>query len=540
MGSNNKIDDYSNSLSLAYIHLGRVALLADDPERALYYFESAQSLSSGSIRHALDLMITEADRCASLGDGRAAIQRWQDILCLFGDQASDYMYQRLSEASASNREGFGGSSEENRCWGDCHKHDVLEWLHRKLQPDLYLEIGVDQGLSLARAKGRAIGVDPRLQLKLNVDLPTTSQILPLSSDAYFRGLKVPELELAPDLVFIDGMHLFEFALRDFINVERYSAPGTLVVIDDIYPCHPVQAARRRKSGAWTGDIWKLHSVLRELRPDLTLVALNSYTTGLLLIAGLDSESAVLSEHYEEQVRHYKTIEVPPQEVLERQGAIPSAHPLVEQVVNVLAHSKQNGATVDEVQSTLLQLQPYVAETEAKFMGQAQDLSGYCGLPNAFTAIGECEGSTVFQVFFPEAKNPHYRVQASQRLRLPVTGEWITYCIDIPEYADLTQYPLRIDPATRVGTFSIEWMRLVEKTSHAVLYSAQLPEEFEELRLSEGLQRVESDSFFTLHSTNSDPQLYLPLLSVESLSKTEGVDLMLDIRICFYPSSNDSL
>jgi hypothetical protein len=67
------------------------------------------------------------------------------------------------------------------------------------------------------------------------------------------------LQPPPDLVFIDGMQLFEFALRDLINVERHAAPQTLVAIDDIYPCHPTQAERQRRSGAWTGDIWKVHA-----------------------------------------------------------------------------------------------------------------------------------------------------------------------------------------------------------------------------------------------------------------------------------------
>ena len=40
-----------------------------------------------------------------------------------------------------------------------------------------------------------------------------------------RRVHVPPDEPAPtlDLVFIDGMHLFEYALRDFMNVERYCA-----------------------------------------------------------------------------------------------------------------------------------------------------------------------------------------------------------------------------------------------------------------------------------------------------------------------------
>jgi hypothetical protein len=523
-------------LSSAYIHLGRAALFADDPERSLRSFESAQSMGVAGIQtHVLDLMIAEAERCARLGEGRAVIQRWQDMLCLLGEHAPDYMYQRLSDAYVSNRQGFGGTAEENRCWGDCHKYDVLEWLHEKLQPVLYLEIGVDQGLSLARAKGQAIGVDPRPQLDLKVSLPATSQILPLSSDAYFRTIKGSALVPAPGLVFIDGMHLFEFALRDFMNVERHSAPGTLVVIDDIYPCHPVQAVRRRKSGAWAGDIWKLHSVLRELRPDLTLIALNSYTTGLLLIAGLDPDSKVLHERYEDQVRRYKPIEHPPPGVLARHGAIPSAHPVVAEVVEVLAQGTRSGASVCEVQSALFQLRPRIAAAEEEFWGRAQSLAGHYGLERAFTAIGECDVATVFEVYFPQLQKPHYQERASQKLRLSVTGDWTTFSVDIPADTDLAQHSLRIDPAGRVGAVSIEWIRIVDKVSHAVVYRAELPEEFDRLRLSGGFERLANESVFSLYSASSDPQIYLPLLPAAG-EDSPGRRLQLQIRIRFNSNS----
>ncbi len=519
-------------LGYAYMHLGRAALFAEDSKRSLHYFEQAQEIGGLSIRaYAIDLLQAEADRCARLGQGREVVQRWQDMLCLLGENSSDYMYQRLSDAYAANKQGFGGTPAENRCWGDCHKHDVLEWLHERLKPDLYLEFGVDQGLSLARAKGPAIGVDPRPQLDLKVALPTSSQIFPLSSDAYFRKLENAKQKPVPDLVLIDGMHLFEFALRDFINVERYSAAGTLVVIDDIFPCHPVQGARRRKSTAWAGDIWKLHSVLRDLRPDLTLVALNSFTTGLLLVAGLDSGNKVLGENYDAVVAKYKPVEQPLQEVLERYGAIPSAHPVVAEVVEVLAHSKATKATVREVQAKLQQLHPRIVAVEKEFLGRAESLAGHCCLERAFTPIGECDGSTVFQVFFPEAQLPHYREQASQKLRLSATGDWSTFSINIPDDVDLTKNTLRIDPAGRVGTVQIQWIQITDKASGAVLYRADSQYGFEQLQFGGGLARLDGEQALCLSSTTTDSQIYLPLLSANESGIAEQ-QLKLEICLCF--------
>jgi hypothetical protein len=317
-------------------HLGRAALFADRADDAQRLLEEGVRLGvPGGASRSIDLMMAEAERCTRLGQDREAIQRWQDIASLLGENTPEHVYRQLSEAYARNRESFGGTPEENRVWGDCHKHDVLEWLHKELEPKLYLEIGVDEGLSLARAKGPAIGIDPRPDLKFKVELPSTTKILSMSSDAFFRDHAVHPLHQKPDLVFIDGMHLFEFSLRDFINVEKYSSPSTLVVIDDIYPCHPTQAKRRRKSNSWCGDVWKLQKILEQARPDLTLVTLNSYTTGLLLICGLDSDNRTLETEYDNWVERYATDEDPPLNIFARHGAIQSRNSLVAEIISGL-------------------------------------------------------------------------------------------------------------------------------------------------------------------------------------------------------------
>jgi hypothetical protein len=198
----------------AAVHLGRAFLLADQPGPALDHLHAAldHALPGGLLPH-MPLLIAEAERCTGLGDHREAIQRWQDIASLLGEATPGTIYHQLSAAYAANRAGFGGSKEENALWGDAPKHDVLAWLHRWLQPALYFEIGVDRGVSLACATGPAIGVDPRPELRLSAQLPPTAQIVASSSDAFFAQQAAALLQPAPELAFIDGMHLFEFALR---------------------------------------------------------------------------------------------------------------------------------------------------------------------------------------------------------------------------------------------------------------------------------------------------------------------------------------
>lgn len=213
-----------------------------------------------------------------------------------------------------------GSAEEEAVGGSAPYLEVLGSLHELLQPPLYLEIGVRHGRSLALAKGPAIGVDPAPEITVG-NLPATTRLIELASDDFFRDVAADVMPGGPDLAFIDGMHLFEYALRDFMHVERMAKPGTLVVIDDIYPSHPAQAERERRTRVWTGDIWKLQRCLSELRPDLILLALDTSPTGLLLIAGLNPTNRTLWDRYNPIVRQYSKAQAPPPEVLQRSGAI---------------------------------------------------------------------------------------------------------------------------------------------------------------------------------------------------------------------------
>lgn len=373
----------------ALASLGRALCLADRAEAGIDLLAEAMESHHSAGSHAfLDLLIRQAEDSAAQGEWQEAIQRWQDIAVLMGERTPDFVYRELSHAYAENRHGFGGSPEENRCWGDCHKHDVLALLHDVLKPQLYLEIGVDEGLGLARARGPAIGIDPRPELSLKAQLPKSARILPLSSDAFFRDEADQLLPTPPELIFIDGMHLFEFVLRDFMAVEHYACPHTLVVIDDIYPCHPVQAARRRRSSAWTGDVWKFHQILQRERPDLTLLALNAHTTGLLLIAGLNPQDAHLPAVYPEVVREFRPVHDVPESVLARHGTLPSDHPVLADLLRCLKTAKDKQWSVAEVQAALRLIRENAEQVALEFQGQAAAAIDTCDLASLASALSE--------------------------------------------------------------------------------------------------------------------------------------------------------
>jgi glycosyltransferase involved in cell wall biosynthesis/predicted O-methyltransferase YrrM len=239
----------------------------------------------------------------------------------------------LSKAppAAGKWDGVAATEAEERISGTTSYLDILDRLHRELRPFHYLEIGVRHGRSLALALGDATGVDP--EPAIQCELPATTTIVPLASDDFFAQTSG---DPALDFCFIDGLHHFEYALRDFMNIEQRAAPGAVVVIDDIFPSHASQAERERRTRVWTGDIWRLVEILREYRPDLFLLPLDAAPAGLLLIAGLDSSNRVLRENYDTIVSAARGWPGPPQKVLERRDAV---DPLCEQFLRVIERLK---------------------------------------------------------------------------------------------------------------------------------------------------------------------------------------------------------
>jgi hypothetical protein len=182
------------------------------------------------------------------------------------------------------------------------RHALLAHLHRLLEPRTYLEIGVRDGQSMALSTARSIGIDPFFAVthELRCDL----HLVRTTSDEFFARSQPlahfdrPEIDLA----FIDGMHLSEYVLRDFVNVERFSHPGTVIVLDDVLPRTSEEAGRTRQGaarhGSWAGDVYKTVEVLRRLRPDLVVLEVDTTPTGTAVLLLPDNRSRVLRDEYD--------------------------------------------------------------------------------------------------------------------------------------------------------------------------------------------------------------------------------------------------
>jgi len=110
----------------------------------------------------------------------------------------------------------------------------------------------------------------------------------------------------PDICFLDGMHRFEFLLRDFINVEAACRPNSIILMHDCLPTNERMTERTMRVDetehestrwAWTGDIWRILPALKQHRPDLRIMVLDCGPTGVVACTRLDPASRVLTRDY---------------------------------------------------------------------------------------------------------------------------------------------------------------------------------------------------------------------------------------------------
>lgn len=207
-----------------------------------------------------------------------------------------------------------------------NRHDFLAGLHDVLQPRTYLEIGVEDGRGLSLSRAPAIGIDPDYAIahELHADVAVACT----TSDEFFARpdplahLPLPVLDLA----FIDGMHLAEYALRDYLAVERFTTAASVVVFDDMLPRNVDEAARRRHSQSWTGDVYKAAEALRELCPQLIVLDVDTQPTGTVVVLLPDAGRAGALAGYDDWLERAVTPDPQhvPERVLARTAAVDPA------------------------------------------------------------------------------------------------------------------------------------------------------------------------------------------------------------------------
>jgi hypothetical protein len=233
-----------------------------------------------------------------------------------------------------------------------NRHDFLSAVHASYEPRNYLEIGINDGRGLQRSHTRTIGVDPAFKIVAEVDCDL--MLVKATSDDFFARnnpiARFPEGII--DFSFIDGLHIFEYALRDFMNVERLSGPNSVIVLDDMLPRTVAEAARDRHTLEWTGDVFKVALVLERYRPDLVLIPLDTTPTGLLLVLGADPANTVLKDNYDAILAEYVADDpqVVPDEILHRRQAADPEKVASSPIWGELAAARTGGDASESIQS----------------------------------------------------------------------------------------------------------------------------------------------------------------------------------------------
>jgi len=109
------------------------------------------------------------------------------------------------------------------------------------------------------------------------------------------------------MFFLDGLHLFEVLLRDFMNAERVSHHNSMIVMHDCIPVDMRMTRRDRFSSSpypsiypeewWAGDVWRILPILKKYRPDLRIHCLDAKPTGIVVVTGLNPKSTTLADCY---------------------------------------------------------------------------------------------------------------------------------------------------------------------------------------------------------------------------------------------------
>jgi hypothetical protein len=202
-----------------------------------------------------------------------------------------------------------------------HYIDLLNTIHSKFRPRTYLEIGTRTGDSLTLANCPSISIDPNFLINKNViGRKSMCAFFQCTSDDYFANHDSKHLlNRGVDFAFLDGLHLFEFLLRDFMHTERICESGSLIAMHDCIPTDVYIAerkddpVRRQQMGSkpswWTGDVWKILPILRKWRPDLTLIGVDCAPTGLLMVTDLNPASTVLENNYDNIVEEFMAVDL---------------------------------------------------------------------------------------------------------------------------------------------------------------------------------------------------------------------------------------
>jgi hypothetical protein len=162
------------------------------------------------------------------------------------------------------------------------RSNVLKRLTNLYEKPRYLEVGVARGTTFNRVPAeRKVAVDPLFRFDheaMGREHPeATYHQVP--SDEYFNTIIEPDEEF--DVIYLDGLHVYDQTLRDLLNALEHLQPQGVIVIDDTRPptylasladreqFFQLKRATRSLEKQWMGDVYKTVYFIEALCPHLS-------------------------------------------------------------------------------------------------------------------------------------------------------------------------------------------------------------------------------------------------------------------------------
>jgi hypothetical protein len=153
----------------------------------------------------------------------------------------------------------------------------------------YLEIGVRDGDVFFTIKCKnKIAVDPEYALnwkgriKRIIHTLLGHKFYTLTSDDFFGQIAPHAFKnKSVDVVLVDGMHEFDFALRDIENSLKFLSKNGFIIVHDCNPLTKESACSfndwkaRNYTGVWNGDVWKAIYFLNSNREDINVAVFDT-------------------------------------------------------------------------------------------------------------------------------------------------------------------------------------------------------------------------------------------------------------------------
>jgi len=153
------------------------------------------------------------------------------------------------------------------------RYYFINYLIEKYDYKTYLEIGVNHGECIDKIN---------INVKDGVDPVKNSRLVNyvMTSDDFFAG---PGKDKKYDIIFIDGLHLYEQVIKDIDNSLNTLNKNGIILLHDCCPMEQIWQVREHVIGRpWNGDVWKSILHFRKTRKDLFMCTIDSdYGIGLI-------------------------------------------------------------------------------------------------------------------------------------------------------------------------------------------------------------------------------------------------------------------